>query len=163
MADTKPNPYIVKWNLFTCYLNSPPFGHAAFGSTPVGRAISHFNQYSLVDPSCGNIPSWVWQGVSHWFRKLRREFDTTVILETEFHENNNSSISHPDKHKRNWKIVSTINVTYAPIQINWARNIASNYFSQQQPGSSFTTVSNVMVLLCELRHQLCCTTFTEMC
>ena len=34
--------------------------------------ISHFNQYSLVDPSWGNIPSWVWQGVSHWFRKLRR-------------------------------------------------------------------------------------------
>ena len=28
MADTKPNPYIVKWNLFTCYLNSPPFGRA---------------------------------------------------------------------------------------------------------------------------------------
>ena len=25
MADTKPNPCIVKWNLFTCYLNSPPF------------------------------------------------------------------------------------------------------------------------------------------
>ena len=66
------------------------------------------------------------------------EFDTTVILEAEFHENNNISISHPDKHKRNWKIVSTINVTYPPIQINWARNIASNYFSQQQPASSFT-------------------------
>ena len=32
------------------------------------------------------------------------EFDTTVILETEFHENNNISISHPDKHKRNWKL-----------------------------------------------------------
>ena len=31
------------------------------------------------------------------------KFDTTVILETEFHENNNISISHPDKHKRNWK------------------------------------------------------------
>ena len=57
------------------------------------------------------------------------EIDTTVSLETEFHENNNIFISHPDKHKRNWKIVSTINVTYAPIQINWARNIASNYFN----------------------------------
>ena len=34
--------------------------------------ISHFNQYSLVDPYWGNISSWVWQGVSHWFRKLRR-------------------------------------------------------------------------------------------
>ena len=60
------------------------------------------------------------------------EIDTTVILETEFHENNNIFISHPDKHKRNWKIVYTINVTYAPIQINWARNKASNYFNQQQ-------------------------------
>ena len=58
------------------------------------------------------------------------EFDTTVILETEFHENNNVFICHPDKHKVNWKIVSTINVTYAPIQIDWLRNIASNYFSQ---------------------------------
>ena len=28
MADTKLNPCIVKWNLFTCYLNSPPFGRA---------------------------------------------------------------------------------------------------------------------------------------
>ena len=33
---------------------------------------------------------------------------------------------------RNWKIVSTINVTYTPIQINQARNIASNYFSPEQ-------------------------------
>ena len=115
--------------------------------------ISHFNQYSLVDPSWGNIPSWVWQGLAIDLESCGAEFDTTVILETEFHENNNISISHPDKHKRNWKIVSTINVTYAPKQINWARNIVSNYFSQQQPASSFTTVSNVMVLLCELRHQ----------
>ena len=134
----------------------------------------------------------------------------------------------PTQHKRNWKIVSTINVTYAPIQINtlrprqnrrlfaddifkciflnehvwilieislkfvpkgpinnipasvqimawrrpgdkplsepmmfsllthicvtrpqwvnWARNKASNYFNQQQSASSFTTVSNVMVV-----------------
>ena len=34
--------------------------------------ISHFNQYNLVDPSWANIPSWVAQGVSHWFRKLWR-------------------------------------------------------------------------------------------
>ena len=40
----------------------------------------------------------------------------------------------------------------APIQIDWAMNIASNYFNQQQAASSFTTVSNVMVFLCELRH-----------
>ena len=32
--------------------------------------ISHFNQYGLVDPSWGNIPSWVWQGVSNWFKTL---------------------------------------------------------------------------------------------
>ena len=114
--------------------------------------ISHFNQYSLVDSPWGKIPSWVWQEVNHWFRKLT-EFDTTVILETEFHENNNNFVSHPDKHKRNWNIVSTMNVTHAARQINWTRNIASNYFNQQQPASSFTTVSNVMVLLCELRHQ----------
>ena len=50
------------------------------------------------------------------------EFDTTVILETEFYENNDIFISHPDQHKCNWKIVSTINVTYAPIQINRGRN-----------------------------------------
>ena len=34
--------------------------------------ISHFNLYNLINPSWGNIPSWVWQGVSHWFRKLWR-------------------------------------------------------------------------------------------
>ena len=96
-------------------------------------------------------PPGVWRGVSHWL--YGAEFDTTAILETEFHENNSIFISYPDKHKHNWKIVSTMNVTYAPIQINWARNIASNYFIQQQPASSFTTVSTVMVLLCELCHQ----------
>ena len=56
--------------------------------------ISHFNQYSLVDPSWGNIPSWVWQGVTLAIdlESYGAEFDTTVILETEFHENNNISI-----------------------------------------------------------------------
>ena len=34
--------------------------------------ISHLNQYSLVDPSWGNIPSWVWEGGSHWFKTLWR-------------------------------------------------------------------------------------------
>ena len=125
--------------------------------------ISHFHQYSLVDPSLGNIPSWVWQGVSHWFRKLRRRVWHHRHLETEFHENNNISISHPDKHKRNWKIVSTINVTYAPIQINWAMNIASNYFSPTTTclklhhglkcyGSSLWTTSSIV--LCNLRLQM---------
>ena len=58
--------------------------------------ISHFNQYSLVDPSWGNIPSW---GLAIDLESYGAEFDNTVILETEFHENNNISISHPDKHK----------------------------------------------------------------
>ena len=40
MADRKPNPCIVKWILFTWYLNSSPFGLAADGSTPFGRAIT---------------------------------------------------------------------------------------------------------------------------
>ena len=110
----------------------------------IQSVISHFNQYSLVDPSWGNIPSWVWQegwggvggggwvgvgwgvgggvGVGGWgggvaidLQSSDAEFDTTVNLETEFHEINNIFISHPDKHTRNWKIVSTINVTYALI------------------------------------------------
>ena len=115
--------------------------------------INYFNQYSMVDPSWGNIPNWFDRWLAIDLENYDTEFDTTVILETEFHANNNIIISHPDKHKRNWKIVSTINVTYAPTKINWARNIASNYFSQQQPASSFTTVSNAMVLLCEVRHQ----------
>ena len=115
--------------------------------------ITHFNLYSMVDPSWGNILSWVWLGVNHWFRKLWRRVWHHRHFGNWIHENNNIFVSHPDKHKRNWNIVSTINITHAPIQINWARDIASNYFSQQQPAPSFTTVSNVMVLLCELRHQ----------
>ena len=37
--------------------------------------------------------------------------------------------------------MSTINITYAPISINWARTIASSYFSQQQLASNFPAVS----------------------
>ena len=86
----------------------------------IQSSTSHFNQYSLVDTSWGNIPKWVWQGFTIDLDTYDAKFDTTVTLE--FHENN-IFISHPDKHKRNWKIVSTIKITYAPIQINWARNI----------------------------------------
>ena len=86
------------------------------------------------------FPAGFDRGLAIDLKSYDAEFDTTVILETEFHENNNVFISHSNKHKRNWKIISTINVTYAPTQINWARNIALNYFSQQQPVSSFTTV-----------------------
>ena len=109
--------------------------------------IIRFNQYSLVDPSSilgqvsqlGLTPC---RGLTIDFESYDAAFDTTVILETEFHKINNIFIYLPIKLRRNWKIVSTINVTYAPIQINWARNIAFNYFSQQQPVWSFTTVSN---------------------
>ena len=99
--------------------------------------IRHFNQYILVDPCRGNatFPAGFDRGLAIDLESYDTEFDTTGILEfdtngileTRFHENYNIFISHPDKHKCNWKIVSTINVTYAPIQINWARNIASNY------------------------------------
>ena len=98
----------------------------------------------------GTFPAGFDRGLAIDLESYDAEFDTTVILETGFHEND--YISHPDKHKLTWKIVSTINVTYAPIQTNWARNIASNYFSQQQPASIFTMVSNVM-FCCEVRHQ----------
>ena len=65
--------------------------------------ISNNKKISLVDPSWGNIPSFDLESYD-------AKFDTTVILETEFHENNNNFTSHPDNHKHNWKIVSTINV-----------------------------------------------------
>ena len=42
-------------------------------------------------------------GVTIDLESYDAEFDTTVILETEFHENNNSFVSQPDKHKRDWK------------------------------------------------------------
>ena len=73
--------------------------------------IRHFNQYSLVDPSWATFQAGFDRGLAIDLESYGAEFDTTVILETEFRENNNISISHPDKHKRNWKIVSTINVT----------------------------------------------------
>ena len=102
-------------------------------------------------PSWRNIPSWVWLGLTIDIESYDAEFDTTVILGTEFHDF--FFISHQTSTNITEKIFSTINVIYAPLQINWARNIAYKYFSQQPPASSFTTVSNVMVLLCELRHQ----------
>ena len=90
--------------------------------------ISHFNQYILVNPPWGNIPAGFDRGLAIDLESYGAGFYTTVILETEFHENNNIFISYPGKHKRNWKIVSTINVNYAHIQINWARDIASQLF-----------------------------------
>ena len=115
--------------------------------------IRHFNQYSLVDHFRATFPAGFDRVLTIDWESYDAEFDSIVILETDFHENNNTFISHPEKHKRNWKIVSAIKVTYAPIQNNWARNIASSYFNQQQPASSFTTGSNVMFFLCEVRHQ----------
>ena len=68
MADTKPNPCIVKWNLFTCYLNSPPFGRAAFGSTPFGRAIMGCSVIPIVKMKLDNVmllkywaPIWIYK------------------------------------------------------------------------------------------------------
>ena len=79
--------------------------------------------------------------------------DTTVILWSEFHEINNVFVSKSNTYKRNWNIASTKNITYAPIQTNWTRNIAPIYFSHQQPASNFIAVSNFKFHPCELRHQ----------
>ena len=60
------------WSLYRSYTTTenPSYFFMTLSCTEAIQ--SHFNQYSLVDPSWGNIPSWVWQGVSHWFRKLWR-------------------------------------------------------------------------------------------
>ena len=74
--------------------------------------ISHFNQHSS---SWGNIPSRDRQGLTIVWKSFDVTFDTTVIFNAEFHENNNIFVSHPNKPKLDWKIVSTINLTYASI------------------------------------------------
>ena len=56
--------------------------------------ISHFNQYNLVDQSWGNIPSWIWEGLTIDLESYDTKFDTNVILETAFHENNNILFSN---------------------------------------------------------------------
>ena len=43
---------------------------------------SHFNQYRLVNPSRGNIPTSVWQGLAIDWECYDAEFNATVILET---------------------------------------------------------------------------------
>ena len=58
--------------LYTTIENPSYFFMTLSCTEAIQSFISHFNQYSLVDPSWSNIPSWVWQGVNHWFRKLRR-------------------------------------------------------------------------------------------
>ena len=62
----------LKSRLYTTIENPSYFFMTLSCTEAIQSFISHFNQYSLVDPSWGNISSWVWQGVSHWFRKLRR-------------------------------------------------------------------------------------------
>ena len=62
----------VSLRLYTTIENPSYFFMTLSCTEAIQSFISHFNQYSLVDPSWGNIPSWVWHGVSHWFRKLRR-------------------------------------------------------------------------------------------
>ena len=60
--------------------------------------ISHFNQYSLlVDPSRATFPAGFDRGLAIDLKSYDTEFDNTIILETELHENNNISISHPNK------------------------------------------------------------------
>ena len=51
MADRKPNLCIVKWILFTCYLNNPPFGRAAFNSTPgvLLSSLERFRNTTITD------------------------------------------------------------------------------------------------------------------
>ena len=135
-------------------IGSPSYFFITLNCTEaIQNFISHFNQYSLVDPFWGNNPSCVWERVSHWFKKLWHRVWHHHHFGNWIHENNYIFITHPNKHTRSWKTISTINVTYAPMRINWARHIACDFFIQQQPASSFSTVSNVMVLLCELRYQ----------
>ena len=57
------------------------------------------------------FPAEFERGLTIELERYDAKFDTTVILETEFHENNNIFVSHPNKYKRNWKIISAINVT----------------------------------------------------
>ena len=52
--------------------------------------ISRFIQYGLADPSWYTIPGWVWQGLASDWKRYDAKFDCAVILETEFHENNNT-------------------------------------------------------------------------
>ena len=69
---TGRNLFGQPFRLYTTIENPSYFFMTLSCTEAIQSFISHFNQYSLVDPSWGNIPSWVWQGVSHWFRKLRR-------------------------------------------------------------------------------------------
>ena len=122
----------------------------------------HVKLYQPFQPIQPGSPSWFDRGLTIDLENYDAEFDTTVILKTEFHENNNTLISHPEKHTGKWKNVSIINVTNGPMQIDRARNIAFNCFSPQQPAPIFTMVRNVMVLLCEVRHQQWCATYSKL-
>ena len=63
---------LVSDRLYTTIENPSYFFMTLSCTEAIQSFISHFNKYSLVNPSWGNIPSWVWQGVNHCFRKLRR-------------------------------------------------------------------------------------------
>ena len=60
----------VNIKFYTTIENPPYFFMTLSCMEAIQSFINHFKQYSLVNPSWGNIPSWVWQGVNHWFRKL---------------------------------------------------------------------------------------------
>ena len=95
----KFNFVIIYFLVFRWYTNIeiPSYFFMTLSYTEaVHSFVSHFNQYNMVDPSWGNIPSWVWPGeLVIDLENYDAEFDSTVILETECHYNNNIVISHP--------------------------------------------------------------------
>ena len=55
---------------------------------------------------------------------------SAAIFDTEFVENNNIFVSHPNKLQHNWKIIHIMIVTYAAIYIHSPGNLASDCFIQ---------------------------------
>ena len=76
--------------------------------------ISHFNQHTPVDHLRATYSSGFERGLTIELQRYDAKFHTIVILETEFHESN-IFVSHPNKQKHDWKIVTTVNVTNVPI------------------------------------------------
>ena len=98
----------------------------AFHNVPISEAVTEFGYTPLLEIPLISLWLWVarrpykvlsvistniaWQthlgfdrGLTIDLESYGTEFDTIVILETLFHENNNIFISHSDKHKRSWK------------------------------------------------------------
>ena len=51
------------------------------------------------------FPAGFDRGLTIYLGSYDVELNTTVVLEIEFHENNNILVSHPDKHERDWTII----------------------------------------------------------